>query len=180
MPLLAIPTTADVNRISKAFLTDLESFTVRDDVTNEFKPIICSVCDSMPTKAQWSTFVDIAEFKKLCSKGNLRKTDSPKTYPMELRNQYSAKDVRLEEFILSPETVVNSRNEVLVCKKCLFQLRENSKQTNINRRRPPAESIIRGYMIGDAPDLLINLNPVELSLITKNGYTMSELDIFCR
>jgi hypothetical protein len=167
MPLLAIPTTADVNRITKAFLTDLESFTYRDELSKELKPIICSVCDSMPTKAQWSTFVDIAEFRKLCAKGKLRKTDSPETYPMELRNQYTAKDVRLQQFILSPETLVNAQHEVLVCKECLFELRSISKQRHNTRCRPPAESIIRGYMIGDAPDLLSDLNPVELSLITK-------------
>jgi tRNA A37 threonylcarbamoyladenosine synthetase subunit TsaC/SUA5/YrdC len=84
MPLVAIPTTADVYRITKAFLTDLESFTFQDELSKEFKPIICSICDSMPTKAQWSTFVDIDEFTKLCTKGKLQKTDSPEKYPMEL------------------------------------------------------------------------------------------------
>ena len=77
MPLLAIPTTADENQIQKAFLTDLESFTFQDEVFNKLKPIICSICDSMPTKAQWSTFVNIQEFTKLCTKGKIRKTDSP-------------------------------------------------------------------------------------------------------
>ncbi len=166
MPCLALPTEEDTNRIAKAFLSDLESFTVTDEVTKQIKPVICCVCDSIPTRAQWSTSVDIKEFKKLCENGKLRKTDSPKIYGNEIRNQYTAKDNRLKDFILSPETHVNSRDEVLLCKKCLFELRTNSKIQK-DRRRPPTESIIQGYMIGDAPDVLSNLNPVELSLVTK-------------
>ena len=141
MPLLAIPTTADVNPIQKAFLTDLESFTFQDEVSNKLKPIICSICDSMPTKAQWSTFVNINEFTKLCTKDKIQKTDSPEKYPMELRNQFTTNQVRLKDFILSPETTVNSRNEMLVYKECLSELRSISK-THTNNRRPPAESII--------------------------------------
>jgi hypothetical protein len=93
-------------------------------------------------------------------------TDSPEKYPMELPNQYTANQVQLKGFILSPEKIVNSQDEMLVYKEYLSELRSISK-THTNNRRPPAESIIRGYMIGDALDLLSNLNPVELSLITK-------------
>jgi hypothetical protein len=45
----------------------------------------------------------------------------------------------------------------------------NFDQT-LRRKKPfgaAAESIIGGYMIGDAPDVLSNLNAVELSLIIK-------------
>ena len=166
MPCLALPTEEDTNRIIKAFSSDLESFTVTDEVTKQIKPVICCVCDSIPTRAQWSTLVDINEFMKLCEKGKLRKSDSLKIYGDEIQNQYTAKDDRLKEFILSPETYVNASDEVLVCKECLCELRTNSKKQR-DRRRAPTESIIRGYMIGDAPDVLSNLNPVELSLVTK-------------
>jgi len=166
MTLLAIPTDEDVKRITKAFLLDLESYTVTDERTRQIKPVICSICDSIPTKSQWSTFVDLDEFIKLCQKCKIRKSDSLKTYGEAIRNQYMAKDDRLKDFILSPETYVNSKDEVLVCKRCLSELRMNSKK-KADRRQPPAESIINGYMIGDAPDVLSTLNPVELSLITK-------------
>ena len=166
MTLLAIPTEQDLNRICKLFLSDLESFTIKDDVTNTLKPVICSICDLMPMEPQWSTFVDLDEFKKLCRDCKLQKTDSLKAYGKDVRNQYTARDGGLKDFILSPETHVNAKDEVLVCKECLSELRKNSKK-NKDRRRPPTESIIRGYMIGDAPDVLSNLTPLELSLITK-------------
>ena len=166
MSLLAIPTSEDVDRITKAFLLDLESFTVTDEITKQIKPVICSICDSIPTESQWSILVDLKEFIKLCESCKIRKTDSPMAYGEELRNQYTANDDRLKDFILSPETYVTSRDEVLVCKQCLSELRRISEQRK-RQRKSPAESIIRGYMIGDAPDLLSNLNPVELSLVTK-------------
>ncbi len=163
---LRIPTSEDINRIVKSFVLDLKSFTVTDEVSKQIKPVICSICDSIPTKAQWSTFVHINEFINLCHYGKLRKDDSPKVYTAELRNQYTARDLRLKDFVLSPETYVNSRHEVLLCKECLSELRSNRKRKS-TRRRSPTESIIQGYMIGDAPDVLSKMNPVELSLITK-------------
>ena len=99
MPCLAIPTNEDANRIAKAFLLDLESFTVIDEVTKQIKPVICSICDSIPTRAQWSTFVKMDEFIKLCKSAKLWKSDSLKIYGDEIRNQYTAKDDRLKDFI---------------------------------------------------------------------------------
>jgi len=166
MTLLTIPSEVQVNQITKSFLADLESFTFQDAITKQFKPIICSVCDSMPSEAQWSTLVDLDEFIKLCKNCNLRKEDSLKVYGEDLKKQYTAQDDRLKDFILSPATYVNPRDEVLLCKRCLSDLQANMKKQT-NRRRPPTESIINGYMIGDAPVDLSHLNPVELSLITK-------------
>jgi len=169
---LSIPTLEDINRITKAFISDMQSFTIEDKTTNEIKPIICSVCDSMPTEAQWSTFVKIDKFKRLLKKCKIRKDDSleeyKKEYKTELRLQYTAKHRELKDFILSPETYVNEDNEVLVCKQCLLELETNAKKVK-KRRSPPTESIINGYMIGDAPFELSDLNPVELSLITKTA-----------
>jgi hypothetical protein len=164
--MLPIPSAEDTKRIAKAFLSDLESFTINDDVTKKLIPIICSVCDSMPTKPEWSRAIDINKFIKLCERGKLRKTDSVEPYSEELRNQYTAKDKRLKDYVLSPETYVNALDEVIACKQCLSELERNSK-TKKRDRQAPAESIICGYMIGDAPEVLTCLNPVELSLITK-------------
>jgi hypothetical protein len=168
MPLLALPTHQDTERITKAFLSDLESLTVTDDKTKTIKPVICSVCDSMPHKAQWSTFVGMNEFIELVSKGRLNKSNAPKIYGDDLLDQYTAVDKRLKDFVLSPETYVKD-DKVLVCHDCLEALRTNYKQTHLDRCRPPKQSIICGYMIGDAPEVLTCLNPVELSLITKTS-----------
>jgi len=153
MPCLSIPTKEDINRITKAFVFDLESFTVIDEVSKQIRPVICCICDSIPTKSQWSTFVHIDEFINLCGHAKLRKDDSVKLYSQELRNQYTAENQRLKNFILSPQTYVNTLDEVLLCKECLLELRSNYKKQT-NRRKAPPESIIQGYMIGDAPDIL--------------------------
>jgi hypothetical protein len=166
---ITLPSREDVKRITENFLIDLKSFTVTDTVLKEIRPIVCSVCDSIPTKAGWSTFVDMDEFIKLCGKCKLKRTDCLSAYCEKIRKQYMARDPRLEQFILSPETYVNEQDEVLVCRQCLLELRKKAKQKNVNRRCPPPESIINGYMIGDAPHELKSLNPVELSLITKTA-----------
>ena len=129
---LTIPTVEDINRITKAFISDLQSFTIKDKRTNEIKPIICSVCDSMPTEAQWSTFVKLDKFKSLLTKCNITKDDSLKKYRNEIRLQYTAKHRDLKDFILSPETYVNEENEVLVCKKCLFELETNARKKKLD------------------------------------------------
>jgi hypothetical protein len=164
--LLTIPTDIQVKKLTKDFLDDLQSFTVSDTLTNEIRPVICCVCDSIPTEAQWSTYVHVKEFEHLCERAKLRKQDAYTEYSKMLQMQYTAKDERLSAFILSPETYVNRQDEVLVCKDCLSCLRKNSKKTNEERRGPPPGSIIRGYMIGDAPDVLTSLTTAELSLIT--------------
>jgi uncharacterized CHY-type Zn-finger protein len=166
MTLLPIPSEEETSCIAKAFLSDLKSFTVTDEDTKHISPVICSVCDSMPTESKWYETVDLHEFIDLCEKGKLRKTDALKLYSEDLLNQYTAKDERLKDFILSPKTYVNAKDKVLVCAKCLTDLKTNSK-TQKSRRRAPPESIICGYMIGDAPEVLTCLNPVELALITK-------------
>lgn len=176
MTMLKIPSEKEVDQITKSFLLDLQSFTFQDGVTKQIRPIICSVCDAMPSESQWSTLVDLHEFIKLCKNCKLEKTNSLKVYGNDLINQYTAKDINLKEFILSPETYVSPENEVLVCKQCLFELRTNHTKRN-PRRRPPSESIINGYMIGDAPVELTDLNPVELSLITKT-HTQAQSWIF--
>ena len=178
MSCLSIPTSEDINRIAKAFILDLESFTVTDEGSKQIRPFICSICDSVPITYEWSTLINIDEFINLCREAKLRKADSLNIYSEELKNQYTAKDTRLKDFVLSPETFVSTLNEVLLCKECLNELRTNSTRKNY-RRHPPAQSIIQGYMIGDAPDVLSKLNPVELSLITKTVTQCQSWIYFC-
>jgi hypothetical protein len=71
MPCLSLPTKEDKNRITKAFLLDLESFTITDEVTKQIKPVIYYVCASIPTKPQRSTVVDINKFITLCDQAKL-------------------------------------------------------------------------------------------------------------
>ena len=71
MSCLSLPTKEDTNRIAKAFWLDLESFTITDKVTKQIQPVICCVCNSIPTKAQWSTTVEIRKFITLCDRAKL-------------------------------------------------------------------------------------------------------------
>ena len=167
--LLKIPTDTQVKELTKDFLDNLQSFTVTDKLTNEIKPVICCVCDSMPTESQWSTYVHVHDFKRYCERAKLHEDYSYTEYSKMLQMQYTANDERLKDFILLPETYVNDQDKVLVCKNCLSCLIKNSKITKEERRSPPPGSIIWGYMIGDAPDVLTSLNSVELSLITKTS-----------
>jgi hypothetical protein len=145
MSCLQIPTSEDINQIANYFVLDLELFTVTDEVSKQIKPVICSICDSILTKAM--------EHDLCLHRGFHQAMSSWKTF-------------RLRDLVSSPETYVNNRHEVLLCKQCLSKLRSNMERTK-SRRRSPAESIIQGYMIGDAPDVLSKMNPVELFLITK-------------
>jgi hypothetical protein len=142
MSSLQIPTDEDIDHIANAFVSDLSSFTVTDEESGHILPVICCICDSIPTKAQWNTYVNIEEFIKLCHRGRLRKDNSVKSYSQELQNQYTAKDIRLKEFVLSPETYVSPRDEVLLCKECLSELRSNSEkktQATVQPHNPSLE-----------------------------------------
>jgi hypothetical protein len=123
MLLLTLPTNSDLKRITKNFVEDLQLFMITDYATKQIRPVICCVCDSIPTESQWYSYVGLDEFIKLCNHNKLKKTDAPKIYPKALKDQYTSSNERLKEFILSPETYVNSEDEVLVCKNCLCDLR---------------------------------------------------------
>ena len=49
--MLEVPTDARTRQIAKDMVKDLESYTFVDE--GIFRPVICSVCDGAPTKAQW-------------------------------------------------------------------------------------------------------------------------------
>ena len=134
---LRIPMVAEKDILTKAFIEDLESFTVQDDTTGFLRLVICSVCDSIPLEPKWSCFVSAIEMKQLLSKCNMEAPSMSTLYPASLLSQYSVNHKDLKSFVLSPETYVNSQNEVLVCKQCISELRYRSeKRSHRFRRRP--------------------------------------------
>ena len=68
---LRIPTEAEKVILTKAFIEDLESFTIHDETTDTFRLVICSVCDSIPLGPKCSCFVSAIEMKRLLSKCNM-------------------------------------------------------------------------------------------------------------
>ena len=164
--LLEVPTRKQKDEMIKSFMKDEESYTVFDDASGEFLPVICCVCDSIPKKPQWSTTIFVLKLKKLLKKCNMEQSDLTGYYPPALLEQCRARHEDLEGFVLSPETYVNDREEALICKECLSELTTISKK-QADRRHPPKQAIANGYVIGRAPVELIQLNDVEISLISR-------------
>jgi hypothetical protein len=167
--ILQIPTSEEKQKLVDAFVEDLASFTVNDKATGLIRPVICCVCDSIPHHEQWGVFVEMKQAIKLFEKNNLQKSNLHDIYCEPLLAQYTASNSKLKEFVLSPATFVNEKQEVLMCKECYSDMYENiEKHTRKDRViMPPKQAIANGYLIGDAPFDLECLNDVELSLVSK-------------
>lgn len=151
-------------------LKDLHSFETELPNSTRLYPNICSVCDSIPKHAHWHNWVDIRRFKELCCASNLKKMNISKYYPSKVIKGYTVPHRSLEALVLSPNSVINrTLDTILVCKTCHQILEQNFKvpRTHWCRNLPPKDSICNGYVIGEAPKEIKELNPVELSLISK-------------
>ena len=163
---LKIPSTLEINAITHDFTQDLSSYTVYNKRTNSYHPVICCVCDSTPKCPQWSCFVPIKVAVRLFQKNRMESKRLEHLYPLVLLEQYSVSQYKeLHPFILSPATYINDKKEILFCKQCYGELSLNNKTRKIGY--PPAQSIANGYVIGDAPDVLSQLNAVEIAIISR-------------
>jgi len=163
---LKIPQPSEILAITNDCVDDLKTFTIYDERTATFRPAICCVCDSLPKCPQWSCFVPIKEAVQLFERNQMYSKRLEHLYPSDLLNQYSISQFpELEPFILSPATYINDKNEILFCKQCYTDLSKNMEKKNICC--PPQQSIANGYIIGEAPDVLTELNPVEMAIICR-------------
>lgn len=170
--MLNVPTAARTKQIAQDFLKDLESFTYVDQASDTIHPIVCSICDGIPTQPQWSKWVPLETFQKLCKKCQLHRhhlepseQGDESIYPAPLLEQYKVNHESLEQFILSPKTMINSDDEVLVCKQCLKNMEIIAERPSRDRR-PPPKAIANGRLTGDAPDVLKRLTRTELDLVS--------------
>ena len=166
--MLDVPTAQQTQKIAEAFVQDLQSFTFVDESTQSLQPVICCVCDSMPTSPQWSEWVPLSTFKKLCKSCGLarNKLEAEQIYPSSLLQQYKANHQLLDMFVLSPKTYVKE-DKVLVCKDCYTYLKETAdKRGPSGTRRPPPNAIASGYLVGEAPPPLKLLSETELALVS--------------
>ena len=179
---LKLPSQRKKDMLGTAFMKDLESYTVFDKKSNTFLPVICCVCDSVPTKANWSCFVDVSIAADLFKKSNMQSSLLRTIYPKTLLKQYSIKSNNrrvtemLRMYVLSPKSYINELDEILMCKQCHADLLHTSNHYNEKQKHtylPPKQSIANGYLIGDAPIELSCLNQVELSLV-------SQASIYCQ
>lgn len=161
---LTLPTKHENQKIMKAFMNDLKSFSYKNDKGIEC-PIICAVCDGIPKCANWFEWINIEKLKRLCSKYGMTHNDMKPYYPNELIEQYKADHMGLHNCLLSPYSQIMNDN-IIVCKSCISDLNKNTKK-DAKKRHVPKESIANGYLIGEAPEVLTRLNPVELAIVSR-------------
>jgi uncharacterized CHY-type Zn-finger protein len=166
MALLAIPTELEAKHLIDGFNRDMATYTVLDG--SDVRPIICAVCDSIPTCPQWATTCNVKDLAALLEGCNMQRRLLGELYPPNLLNQYTAAGhPDLEPYVLSPATFVNEHDEVIICKNCLAELTSETKKAHVIRRKRPKLSIANGYVIGNAPVCLTDLSQTELSLISR-------------
>lgn len=169
---LKLPSQSEKDVLTSAFMRDMESFTVFDNNSNTFRPVVCCVCDSTPTKPNWSCFVRINIAADLFLKSNMMSSLLEGIYPKKLLQQYNINIYGLRNFVLSPASYINEFDEILMCKQCHSDLEENGKRYVEKKDKsylPPVQSIANGHLIGDAPFELTCLNQVELSLVSRTS-----------
>ena len=101
-----------------AFNADLDSYThVTNDVVS---PVICAVCDMMPSEPHWAEWVAVQDVATACATvPNMAKLTWQGMYPEALLNSYTLGDARLDRYLLSPKTQIDSTtDQLLVCKQC--------------------------------------------------------------
>ena len=168
--MLDTPSAAAIKKIAKDFLSDLESFTHVDSSTGIIHPVVCSVCDGIPTEPHWGQWVQISQFAELCKGCKLEhkhlqpsEPGSEHIYPSALLEQHKVDHPALHRFVLSPKTLTNEADEVLVCKECLEHLTTAAKKNS--RACPPPKALASGNLTGDAPEELKCLTRTELDLV---------------
>ena len=164
---LRVPSMEEIDNITQSFVKDLESFSYLDERSNTFKPIVCCVCDAIPSESNWSCMVAVSKAAKFFSKCNMEIAKQSRLYPKQLLEQYSiSTEPRLSPFVLSPNSFISVNNEVMMCHSCHDALTIACQQRKSREKFPPIQSIANGYIIGEAPLELECLNEVELSLIS--------------
>ena len=165
--------------IPKYHLVELDNpylrCTILDEESDNLTPICCAVCDAIPLEPQWYNQIDTNRFAAMCKASNMHKPSYPESltipgegeYQQTLLEQYTAPDERLSDFLLSPKTIVRPRDDtVVVCKACSEHMQVNLEKVSSRHNHPPKTSIANGYLIGDAPNVLMELTDVELSLVS--------------
>jgi hypothetical protein len=152
-----------------AFTDELEQL-IYVDAEGVSHPLICCVCDTIAHVDITMEWMDVSVLRKHCIETKMTKASIKDVYPDILIAQYTVPDVPcLKTFVLSPKSVYNASEDcIAICGLCAshFKIQRDERT---NRRVPPNDAIISGYLIGDAPSVLTDLNEVELALLSKDG-----------
>jgi len=149
-----------------AFTEEMEQ-SIYVDAEGVSHPLFCCVCDTIAHVDITMEWIDVAVLRKHCIKTKMTKATIKDVYPAVLIAQYTVPDVPcLKPFVLSPKSVYNDSEDcIAICSDCASHFRIQLNERG-NRRVPPNDAIISGYLIGDAPSILTDLNEVELALLS--------------
>lgn len=166
--MIDLPTEQEKQQCVSNLLESLRSYHMEiiEETTGktELKPVICAVCDSIAKCPNWASWVNIPdEFMALCKNSKLHKDRLSTIYNTNIIEDYTAPHAALQDFILSPRSIVDDDN-ILVCTECLTELRKKGQSFY---KKPPIQAIANGFLVGDAPEVITDLSEVELALISK-------------
>ena len=166
MAVLSVPLQGEREQIQRSFAYDLASYTYLDK-NDKLQPVVCCVCDSQPSSPQWADWIPVNELAHLCQCAKMAKNNLRDIYSPEILQCYTAKHSRLEDYVLSPNAQFNNEGDsIQICKQCATELKDIARRKR-KSRRPPILSIANGYLVGDPPAVLRELNPVELALVSR-------------
>ena len=166
MVVLSLPTDKQRREIQSSLISDLNSYTHRD-AKGVLRPAMCCVCDSQPTAPEWAEWIPVNELASLCDHAKMNKKHLRDVCSTNMLKCCTAKHENLSEYVLLPEAQLNSDGDSIhICKHCACQLRENARKDR-RQKRPPILSVANGCSVGDPPQALEDLNPVELSLLSR-------------
>ena len=146
-----------LKQLSRALFTNFET-SVQQLLTSSgrfHKARVCACCDCF-LDCDENGIVSLQSLIKMSSK-----CKGDPGVPQELRRYYTVPNLpELDELLLSPRsTFLLNLDGLLYCTECL---------SSIKGSHLPRFAIANNKTIGEAPQCLENLNPVELALISKS------------
>ena len=129
--------------------------------------LVCCICDILANVDETMVWIDTTMLMKYCESSKLTTSLLENIYPVDLIKQYSTScDPRLANLVLSPSTVLDKENgKVCICTKCYSHFQKQEK-IQACRKYPPSGAIGLGYLFGKAPSVLVDLNDVEIALLS--------------
>ena len=170
MAALSIPSQATIDKICKDAAAAMANRMHADRESKKLIPKICAVCDELVTVGNPCRLIEINKFREFCQKGKAEKSLVTFYYNQTVVDQYTAKDERLKEYVLSPATLVTknavNRDSVLLCSACANTFEANKPKSKTYNT--PPKSIWHGLLVGDPPECLTMLRPPELAIVSAN------------
>ena len=90
--MIVIPSNEEQKGLVDCFSNDMKLYTHVDSVTKQIMPVMCCICDGIPTCPNWHDFVSINHFVKLCSASALHKAHVKDFYSANVLSCYTVND----------------------------------------------------------------------------------------